>query len=370
MTKQNLVETVALRGLTRRQFNRSLAAVGLAAAAIPAIPRAARAAEEATYFTWASYTAPGIFQNYVEKHEAVPNFSVFGDEEEAFQKLRAGFRPDVAHPCHYNTPRWRDAGILQAIDISRLSNWENVFSKLKVLKGTQFDGKQWFVPFDWGSTSVLYRTDLVDPSYEDDPTWGLLWDERYKGRLAVLNVLEDAVQPAGLYSGIDPFNMDEEEIAELKKVLEKQRPLLRFYAPHVATIEQAFASGELVAATAWNRSVVVLKEQGLPVKFMNPKEGRLTWVCGAVLLKDAPQLNKAYDVIDSLLDPSAGHFIINEYGYGHSNQRSFELVSDERLAELGLPRDPTTLLEDGVFSEDMKNRDKIAQMFEEVKAGF
>lgn len=367
MERNEFLDKLASGKMTRRQFSRRLAAVGLAMTTIPLIPRAARAAEEATYFTWPGYDVSEIFQKYVEKHGALPNFSVFGDEEGAFAKLRAGYTPDVAHPCSYNTQLWRDAGLLQPIDTSRLSNWGDVFPQLKTLRGIQFEGEQWFAPSDWGNTSVLYRTDLVDIEEE---SWGLLWDERYKGRLAVLDVLEDAVLGAALYAGIDPFNMDDDDIARLRKVLEKQRPLLRFYTPDTTTIEQALASGEVVAAAAWNRSVVELKKQGLPVKFMNPKEGRITWVCGMVLHKNASQLDKAYDVIDSFLDPSSGQFIINEYGFGHSNRRSFDLVSEERLTELGFAKDPTPWLEGAVFTEVMKNRGKIAAMFEEVKAGF
>ena len=93
-------------------------------------------------------------------------------------------------------------------------------------------------------------------------------------------------------------------------------------------------------------------------------------MCGLVLLKDAPNLDRAYDVIDAFIDPSAGQYLISEYGYGHSNAKSFDLVSDERLAELGIPKDPTELLYSGIFFRLFKDYEKTITMFEEVKAGF
>ena len=52
-----------------------------------------------TVFDWSGYETPDFHPAYVEKHADSPKFTYFGDEEEALQKLKAGFRADVAHPC-------------------------------------------------------------------------------------------------------------------------------------------------------------------------------------------------------------------------------------------------------------------------------
>ena len=52
--------------------------------------------------------------------------------------------------------------MLAPIDTAKLSNWGDIFEPLKNLPTTTEGGKQWFVPFDWGQTSITYRTDLVD----------------------------------------------------------------------------------------------------------------------------------------------------------------------------------------------------------------
>ena len=353
---------------SRRQFNKALSAAGLAVVTMPLIPRGASAQEEqAIYLTWAGYDLPEFHQKYIDKHGASPNFTLFGDEVEAFAKVMAGFTPDTVHPCSPYAKKWRDAGLTQAIDTSRLSNWPDIFPVLQDLEGTQFDGEQWFMPFDWGRTSITYRTDLVDIEEE---SLGLLWDERYTGRLSVIDGATDTVPIAAIYAGIDPFNMSQEELDMVADLLREQRPLLRFYTDDMTSVAQALASGELVAAMTWDDTAASLKAEGIPVEFMKPKEGVLTWVCGMALLKDAPHLDKAYDLIDAMIDPSAGQYLISEYGFGHSNAKSFDLVSDERLAELGLPKDPAELLYSGVFFKLFKEHEKTITMFEEVKAGF
>ena len=78
--------------------------------------------------------------------------------------------------------------------------------------------------------------------------------------------------------------------------------------------------------------------------FAKPKEGALTWVCGAMIHKDAPHLDKAHDVIDWMLSVERGVWLIDENGYGHSNKKSFDAIPDARLAELGLSRNPVEVL--------------------------
>jgi len=366
MEKNELLDRIADGRMTRRDLHKALASVGLMAVAMPLVPRAARAEDQATYYTWSGYDVPEFMPGYVEKYGTTPNLPIFAEEEEAFTKLRAGYQVDVSHPCSGRIRRWRDAGILQPIDTSRLSNFGDMFPTLQSINGAD-EGGQWFVGVDWGNTSVVYRTDLVD--IQED-SWTILWDERYAGKLSMGEDVTDTAIIAALVAGVaDPYNMTDEDLAKIKDLLAKQKPLLRFYWSDNTTMEQALATGELVASSAWNSSVLTLRNQGLPVKFMSPKEGILTWCCGLVLMKDAPQVDKAHDLIDAMISPQAGQWLITQQGYGHSNSKSFDLVDDATLASLGLPRDPTTLLNSGVFSKENARLDDIVKMFEDVKAG-
>ena len=366
MKNNEIVAAIRDRRYSRRDFNRLLAATGISTTMLPMIAGRADAAEQATYFTWSGYDVPEFFPSYIAKHGEQPNLPVFSDEEEAFQKLRAGFIADVAHPCSGRIVRWRDGGVIQPIDTSKLSHWGDVFEDLKTINGAADDGQQWFVPIDWGNTSIIYRADLVDIEEE---SWSLLWDPRYEGKLSIGTDITDTAIITGLLTGAEnPYDMTDEEIAAVKAKLAEQKPLLRYYWSDPTQLEQSLASGEIVASTAWNSALPTLREQGIDVKFMNPKEGILTWCCGAVLCKDAPQPELAHDLIDALIAPDAGEWLIN-YGYGHSNRVSFSRVSEDLLADRGFPADPTAYLKQGIFSQDNKRLDDLQQMFEQVMAG-
>ena len=371
MNKDRLIEELATGKMSRRDFNKLLGSVGVTMATFPVMSRVANAATEdhPMVFTWEGFEEPDLHKPYTAKYGESPNFTFFGDEEEAFAKMRAGFKADLTQPCSYKVPIWRDAGIIQPIDTSRLSNWNDVVPSLKEIPGIVVDGKRYWIVADWGQTSVLYREDLVELKEE---SWGLLWDERYKGRMSMADSLIDGVMVAAIYGGAkDPFNMTEAEVEKTKELLKQQLPLMRYYWSSVTDIQQALASGELVAAAAWNDSYTALKSEGIPVKFMSPKEGAMTWACGFCLMTDADpaKIDRAYDYIDTYISPESGAYEIREFGYGHANAKAFDLVSAEELADRGLSSNPDDVLQAGIFQEPMGNEPALQAMFEEVKAG-
>ncbi len=371
---KNMIKDKLAEGkLSRREFTTLLGAVGIGISMVPTGARLANAAGgDATYYTWGGYDIPELFGPYIEKHGEPPTFSAFGGTEEALTKMMGGYVIDVAHPCNSGIPRWMASGLFQAIDTSRLSNWPDVIPSLKNLDGAVKDGQTYFAPFDWGTTSITYRHDLVDWQGQEE-SWSILFDERYSGKIGVIASAGDTWWCTAIYAGV-PFNEMETD-ANYEKVsalLRQQRPLIREYTDDMTTLEQMLASGELVAAMTWNSSPVELKKQGVPVSYANPKEGPLTWVCGVMLHKDAKDVDLAHDIIDSLLSTESGHFLIDDYGYGHSNTKSFSTVTPERLAELSLSTNPSELLDAGKFQIPLSEQftSKMNEAFEEIKAGY
>ena len=360
--------------LSRRAFTKTLLGAGVSLAMMPVASKVglAAAADQATYFTWGGYDVPELFVPYIAKHGEPPNFASFGGSEEALTKMRGGFVPDVAHPCNQAIPRWVASGLFQTLDTSKLSNWSDIVPSLINLPGNVVDGQPYMAPMDWGRTSITYRTDLFDLQGKEE-SWGMLWDERYKGRLGILATAADTWWCAAIYAGVD-FNelSTDENFKKVADLLRKQRPLIRLYTDDTTTLEQALASGEMVAAMTWDSSALTLKSQGIPLAFANVKEGALTWVCGAMLLKAAPNPDKAHDIINSLLSIESGKWLIAENGYGHSNARSFDQFTDDELKELGLNRDPSIILDAGKFQvpQTQEFETKMNQEFEQIKAGF
>jgi spermidine/putrescine-binding protein len=329
----------------------------------------ASAAAKLTAFEWAGYDDKKYHKNYSLKYGAEPNFAFFVDEEEALQKTIAGFHPDVIHPCINSVGRFREAKVIKPIDTSRLTTWEKLFPALKTVKDVEVDGKFWIAPFDWGTSSVLYRSDLVHVS---DESWHMLIDPQYKGKVSFLDAPDNVAAIAGLLVGAkDPMDMNDEEMAKAEGVLRRLHANVRFYWQDQTTMEQALASGEVVASWAWASSAINLTKEGVKVKYMAPKEGIMTWVCGLTLGADGPaDEQEKYDFIDAMLAPESGKALIEGSGYGHSNTDSFKLADPAAVKKLGFD-DPGKFLETGHFFEAVpaQKRKHIIDLWQNIRAG-
>jgi spermidine/putrescine transport system substrate-binding protein len=353
--------------LSRRQAVTTMIGAGLVPVGMGMGARGARAAQQPLVFTWSGYEVPELHPAYVAAH-GEPEFSFFASEQEAATKMRAGFPADLVHPCSDTWVRMGDAGILKPVDTSRLSNWADVFPGLASFSGIRnADGDLMMVPLDWGNSSIIYRTDL----YEGEESWCMLFDDRYAGRLSSFDS-ESALVVAGLCKGYgsDVFSMTDEMLQELRPLIEKQVKLVRFYWSDQSEVESAMASGEIVAAYAWNSALKTLKDQGIPVAYAQPKEGILTWLCGMCIgVNGQGDEDLVYDYLDAWLAPEAGKFLIEDYGYGHSNAKSFELADPQKVADLGFPENPEEMLSSGIMfqPQDPAMIEKEVNMFDEIK---
>ncbi len=362
---------LAARSLTRRQIHKALAAVGVATITMPIMSKLAAAKPSIEVATWEVYSKPETHAAFTKAYGASPAFQLFSDNEEALQKIRAGAIPTLVQPGSVMIHRFRDAGLLAPIDTSKLSNYGDLFPQLKN-RPEMSDGKDVYaVPAAWGDSSIIYRRDLV-PDYAGNDTWAILWDKKYAGRLATRDGMDSATIPASLLLGIkDPYNMSDEDIKRIRAKLVEQRPLLRFYWKSETDMEQAMASGEIVAAYGWNSSYATLKHQGVDVGYMTPKEGRLTWIDVTVRIKNGPgSEDEALAYIDAFISAEAGKFFIENDGFGSPNAKAYEIADAKKLSDQGLS-DPAKTLEHGQFYKEFTPAvsEKINAMFEEVKAG-
>lgn len=360
--------------LNRRQVNQILASVGIATVSVPLTGNLAQAATNLYLFTWAVYDSPELHPAYIEQYGATPHVGLFADNDEALTKLQAGFKSDISVPTSFMVGRYRDSGLLQPIDPSRIDAWDDLFQELKTINGMIVDGKHWAVPWAWGNSSIIFRPDVA-PEYSglENNSWSILWDPKYSGRLSQRDSVDAVVLQCALLLGIeDPFYMSDEDLQRVRTKMVEQRELLRYYWSSDSDMEQAFAGGELIAAYAWNSSYARLLKEGINVEWMIPKEGVLTWCDVQVLLNSGSASDdEKYDYLNATLTPEAGKFMIEEFGFGSANVKAFDIADKTLMEEFGYT-DPKSLIAGSYLFDtfDPTVREKANTMFEEVKAGF
>ncbi|MEM7724207.1 MAG: polyamine ABC transporter substrate-binding protein [Pseudomonadota bacterium] len=329
--------------------------------ALPAV------AQDLLVFDYSGFEDPSFHQPFIDAHGA-PEFVFFGDEDEAFQRLLAGFRSDVTHICAGSVPRWEASGIIEAWDTDRIEAFETLNSDLvgaDVLAGS---ADLFFLPTDYGSTAIAYNSETVPA--EDVASLEIFNNPAYAGRLSIPDNVDDAYALAYLATGVSDWSdVTDAEFEAATDWLRGIHPNLLNYWVDPAEISQLMASGQVQAAWVWNEVPVALADEGFPVGYQrNTTEGSSVWLCGYVNMAEGEgSEDQAYDYVNAVLsEVSAGPLLDN--GFGSANAAALDALGAEALEAAGLGEVTVPVLAQLPISNEQRERQ--AEAFERIKAGF
>ena len=268
---------------------------------------------------WAGYGNDGgqsMFAQYVKQHPAnKPQFTYMTNESDALAKIHAGLKPDLFRPYVGWVKYFATSGLVQPWDPSQIPNFKHLNPFM--IKAGQYGGKQYGIPADWGFDAILYRTDKVTPKAK---SWSLMFDDRYKGRIAWFDDLGMIVM-TGLYMRFkDPWNQtDGAAGASRRSFLISKKKNVRLIWSSETNLWEAFGSGDIWIAYAWPNDWVQMKKKRLPVVYMHPKEKPIAWVGMFMLLQGSPRTQLAHDYVNAWSSTASAKWLEDNYGYGEAN---------------------------------------------------
>ena len=347
----------------------SLRLTATTAMAVVAASSALQAADDGLIvFDYSGFEDPAFHSAYVTAHGASPDFSFFGDEEEAFQKIVSGFQPDVSQVCAGSVTKWAESGILEPWDVSRIPAYGDLNANLTGQDVTEGIDNVYFIPTYFGSTAVAYNTEQVPT--ENVSSLDVFLNPEYSQRVTLPDNVDDAFALAYLATGTTNWtSATDAQFEAAAGWLREVHPNLRTYWTDPGELAQLLASGEVLVAWAWNETVPTMLEEGFPVGYQqNATEGSSLWLCGYVNLAEGQgSEDKAYDYLNAVLDPASTDALMDS-GFGHSNAASMAEISAEMLDSVGLGDVQAPVLAQLPMSKEL--RQKQAEAFERIKAGF
>ena len=314
---------------------------------------------------WAGYDAPDFWVDFQNAYPDVTvNFEIGSSDADIYAKMKAGNQADVFHPYTGWLQFYVDEGMVEEIDTSKLTNWDKVPDHFKQIG--QFNGKQYFIPWDWGFTSVLYRTDKVPEGID---SWAALMDPKYAGHISMWDDGPGAVTISSYIHGYDETAITDEQLAAIKEEWIAQRDLNLFYWAGEPELVEGMTSGDVWVAYAWQGAYATLLGQGVPVAYANPKEGRNSWVGVYGIRQGTENYDLALKFLDAKLAEATGNNVVNMFYYGHANEDVMNGITDPTLKEAFSIDDPS-ILEKTNFTPNLtaEQRDAWTAMWAEVKA--
>jgi len=161
-------------------------------------------------YNWEEYLWPRIVDEFADKYEVAVEISTFSDMDEALATLRSGSDFDVFFHRTDVISKLVAERMLQPLNHSYIPNLRaNVWS----VYGNPFydQGARYGVPYTVYTTGIVWRSDRVDEDIAalSNP-YEVFWDERYKGRVHLLDDYRETISMVLLKNGITDLNTSDE----------------------------------------------------------------------------------------------------------------------------------------------------------------
>ena len=274
-------------------------------------------------FTWSDYTEETVVRQFEERFGVKVVTDTFGSNEELLAKLQGGAAGyDVVVPSDYMVSILVKQGLLAELDPAKIPNLAHVFTHLK---GLYYDPKNTYsIPYLWGTTGIGYNADLVSPPPD---SWQVLWDERYKGRISLLNDEREVFGMALRAAGESLNAAEPGKLNAAKARLMAQKALVKTYTSE--NYDQLLVSGEVVLAHGWSGTIMRAAAERPSIKYVIPKEGGTIWQDNLCVLKTSAHREEAMAFINFLLEPQVAAFITAKVKYASASEEARLFVPKE-----------------------------------------
>ncbi len=218
-------------------------------------------------YNWGDYIAPGVIDRFEEESGMRVIYEMFETNEDMYTKIKNSNNSyDVIIPSDYMIERMIAENLLAEIDMSAITNYENIDAEYKNLS---FDkDNKYSVPYTWGTVGILYNKTMVS----DAPTsWGALWDEQYKDNIIMMNSQRDAIGITLKYLGHSLNETDPAALEAAKQKLIDQSPLVLTWV--VDEVKDKMIGGEAALALVYAGDAVYCKGENPDLEYVIPSEG-------------------------------------------------------------------------------------------------
>lgn len=295
--------------------------------------------KEVVIFTWEEYFDPEVISQFEEETGVQVRFEYFDSLGELSGRLQS--QPDafdVVVVDDVTLFELVDVKMVQELDRSLVPNLGNFEERYL---DQQFDpGNRYSVPYLWGTTLVAVRSDKIpDP----EPSWNLLWDPKYKGRVALMDEKDDLYASALLSLGLPMDTEDPEHLEAATRRLEDQISKVQPDFLALEDIKDRLLAGEYDVACIYSGDAAIIAEEDDRISYFIPKEGAPLWMDNFAIAKEARNLEEAHAFIDFLSRGDIAAQNANYLWYATPNKAAKPLLSEELVDDKSVNPPPKVM---------------------------
>lgn len=264
---------------------------------------------EINVYNWGEYIDESVLDDFEEETGIHVNYFTFESNEQMYSVLKQGGSSyDVIIPSDYMVSRLIEEDMLETLDFSNIPHADGLSDAYKNL---EYDPQGTYsVPYMWGTVGIIYNTNIVE---EEVDSWGILWDEKYKGQILQFNNSRDAFATSLLYLGHSLNTTDTEALQDAFDLLRDQKPVLQKYV-----MDQCYdllESGEAAIGAYYAGDYLGMLENNPDLKFVIPKEGTNRFVDAMCIPKGCRNKEQAEAFINYMCRADISLRNMEEIGY-------------------------------------------------------
>lgn len=326
--------------------------------------------EKLSIFLPGEYMSDDLIPNFEKMYNCKVNVELFDSNEMMYTKVMAGESYDILIPSDYMIERLIKEDYLQKLDISKVSNFNEVTQALKAEPYNGFDPDNTYsVPYFWGSVGIVYNSKNVPTEEVEAKEFEIMRDTKYAGKIYMYDSERDSFMIAFKSLGYSMNTNNEDEINAAFDWLVDVNTTMN---PITVTDEviDGMAQGRKDIAIVYSGDAVYILSENPEMRYYTPKCGTNVWVDAMVIPKNAENPELAYKFMDYVISYNASMDNTEAVGYASANQN---VINDVTAAggiyegnEAYIPR--TGYEKDEVFKDDEFLRKKLSELWIKVKA--
>ena len=285
-------------------------------------------------YNWGMNIADGtdetldIIAAFEEETGIKVNYSTYESNEALYAKLKnGGVSVDVIIPSDYMIDRMIAEDMLEELDFGNIPNFSYVDEQFK---NPAYDPEnKYSVPYTWGTLGILYNTKYVDEA--DVTGWELMWNEKYAGKILMIDNSRDAFGIAQYLLGYDVNTTDKAELQACADKLAQQRPLVQQYV--MDQIYSTMENEEAYIAAYYAGDCMLMMEENEDLAFYLPEHQGFNLFTDAMCIPKGSQEKEAAEkFIDFLCHPEISGANMDYICYASPISEAKEYM-EEYLAE-------------------------------------
>ncbi|WP_325892684.1 extracellular solute-binding protein [Grimontia sp. NTOU-MAR1] len=322
------------------------------------------AEEELYFYNWSEYIPTEVLEQFTEETGIKVIYSTYESNESMYAKLKThpdGY--DLVVPSTYYVKKMRDEGMLQKIDKSKLSHFDDLDPNNL---NKPFDpDNQYSIPYIWGATGIGVNTDFIEKDSVN--SWADLWSPEYEGQLLMMDDAREFFHIALTKLGYSANTTNPEEIKAAYEELKKIMPnVLVFNSDFPAN---PYMAGEVALGMLWNGSAYIARSEGAPVDIVWPKEGAIFWMDSLSIPATAKNVDAAHKMIDFLLRPENAAKLAIDIGYPTPVKAAYPLLPKAFKDDPSV-YPPQDVMEKGEWQSSVGEANVLyEEYFQKLKAG-